>query len=895
MRGRSFIFIRLLFAALILFVPACGGGGGGGGTPGDTVKQLENSIKLETESLLPKQISDDIYSSITSESSDPNYEQKLGQIDQKLDELTTAIEDANNTALKVKMKPNGSGIETLEKLTLNDFREKTRIIRETLNGIFGDISSSGRKLFLESGMGYGRSVSLEGGISGELGLGIFAELKAYGGGGVSIVHDFLHFQTAYSTFTVCGVDVGLGIGPGISFGAGASIGVSGGESWILGFSENIEESTKYPRVGVQVGPVISAQLGLGLELGVDVGYWQEIEEEQHNFSYVDQCFGLLASSNFGKLKAIFYSVGLNGEISTSGKLSAAMKLGTIGTRTLGLHKLVSFKNGSGKLDAIYAGLNMAINIITNKDGGVIITPSPVAFPAAATAILYGLLADINSPTDVTGLTASTLSASQIDLSWNSSTDDIGIAGYKIYRDGTLIGRSDIATYTDTGLAAATQYCYTIAAYDAAGNESGPSIQDCETTIAIPMAPTATVTNPADGSNYNEGDTVAFTGSGSDPEDGTLTGSFLVWTSSMDGQIGTGISVSTTTLSVGTHTITLTATDSDGATGTDSVNITNASQETTPDSWSTKTPMPTARSRVASSTVNGKIYVIGGEDGSGSFLSTVEEYDPATDSWTTKTPMPTARSRVASSTVNGKIYVIGGEDGSGSFLSTVEEYDPTTNIWSTKTAMPTGFITAGITSNVVNEKIYVLRGSFGPGPATVDEYDPVTDMWTAMSSGSVPRYFFSSRVVNGKIYVIGGQYPYDLDVVNEYDPTTDTWTNCGGICTPMPTARMATTSVVRGKIYAIGGHAMGYQLDERGLVYNNTPSYLNMVEEYDPTTDSWTTKTPMPTARIALAISSVNDKIYVIGGTNSLANNKIMWYEGTVSGSTTVEEYTPPTP
>ncbi len=86
-------------------------------------------------------------------------------------------------------------------------------------------------------------------------------------------------------------------------------------------------------------------------------------------------------------------------------------------------------------------------------------------------------------------------------------------------------------------------------------------------------PTVTITSPADGSTFNKGDTITFTGSATDPEDGALTGSSLVWTSSIDGQIGTGESFTKNDLSVGTHTITLTATDSEGATGTASVTIT----------------------------------------------------------------------------------------------------------------------------------------------------------------------------------------------------------------------------------------------------------------------------------------------------------------------------------
>jgi hypothetical protein len=75
-------------------------------------------------------------------------------------------------------------------------------------------------------------------------------------------------------------------------------------------------------------------------------------------------------------------------------------------------------------------------------------------------------------------------------------------------------------------------------------------------------------------------------------------------------------------------------------------------------------------------VNGKIYAIGGvKSGGADHVSQVEEYDPATDTWTRVADIPTARSGVATSAVNGKIYAIGGWVGTGSPISTVEEYEP----------------------------------------------------------------------------------------------------------------------------------------------------------------------------------------------------------------------------
>ncbi len=84
-------------------------------------------------------------------------------------------------------------------------------------------------------------------------------------------------------------------------------------------------------------------------------------------------------------------------------------------------------------------------------------------------------------------------------------------------------------------------------------------------------PDVTITVPIDGATFASGATINFAGTATDAEDGDLTAS-LVWTSSIDGQIGTGGSFSAV-LSDGAHSITAEATDSGGATGSDSIGIT----------------------------------------------------------------------------------------------------------------------------------------------------------------------------------------------------------------------------------------------------------------------------------------------------------------------------------
>jgi len=76
-----------------------------------------------------------------------------------------------------------------------------------------------------------------------------------------------------------------------------------------------------------------------------------------------------------------------------------------------------------------------------------------------------------------------VSSSQIKLSWNASTDNVGVTGYDVYRGGTLIATSLTTSYSDSGLSASTTYTYTVAAFDAAENTSAQSASASATTSA----------------------------------------------------------------------------------------------------------------------------------------------------------------------------------------------------------------------------------------------------------------------------------------------------------------------------------------------------------------------------------------------------------------------------
>jgi len=91
--------------------------------------------------------------------------------------------------------------------------------------------------------------------------------------------------------------------------------------------------------------------------------------------------------------------------------------------------------------------------------------------------------DTSAPSTPGSPSASALSSSQISLSWTASSDNVGVAGYNVFRNGTQMGTATGSTYQDTGLSPSTTYVYTVQAYDAAGNISSHSSGGSATTQA----------------------------------------------------------------------------------------------------------------------------------------------------------------------------------------------------------------------------------------------------------------------------------------------------------------------------------------------------------------------------------------------------------------------------
>src|SRR6267143_3484655 len=184
-------------------------------------------------------------------------------------------------------------------------------------------------------------------------------------------------------------------------------------------------------------------------------------------------------------------------------------------------------------------------------------------------------ADTTPPSMPTGLTVTAAGSTGANLSWNASTDNVGVTGYIVSRDGIEAGTTATTTYAETGLSPGVTYSYSVAARDAAGNRSNASPN-----ATFNIADTTPPTTPT-------GLTATVAGS---------TGANLSWNASTDNVgvtayilLRNGVQVATpatttyadTGLSVGTYSYTVAARDAAGNISANSASVSVTLADTTP--------------------------------------------------------------------------------------------------------------------------------------------------------------------------------------------------------------------------------------------------------------------------------------------------------------------------
>ena len=210
--------------------------------------------------------------------------------------------------------------------------------------------------------------------------------------------------------------------------------------------------------------------------------------------------------------------------------------------------------------------------------------------------------DTQKPTTPTNLTATAVSSSQVNLAWTAAIDNIGVTGYRVYRNGTQINTATTTSYVDTGLQASTTYTYTLAAYDATGNQSSQSASVSVTTSAPDTTPpTVVISAPTSGAIVSNVVTVSATATDNISVTGVqfkLDGVNLGAESAIAPY---SVSWNTKTTTNGTHTLTAVARDAAGNTKTStaiSVSVNNVA-----DTMAPTTPANLAATAVSSSQIN----------------------------------------------------------------------------------------------------------------------------------------------------------------------------------------------------------------------------------------------------------------------------------------------------
>ncbi|XP_071781424.1 kelch-like protein 23 [Centroberyx gerrardi] len=243
---------------------------------------------------------------------------------------------------------------------------------------------------------------------------------------------------------------------------------------------------------------------------------------------------------------------------------------------------------------------------------------------------------------------------------------------------------------------------------------------------------------------------------------------------------------------------------------------------TSNTWVQGKDMPDhARESYSVSLLGANIYVSGGyRTNTVEALDTVSIYSCDYDEWTEGCPMITARYYHCSVALHGCIYAIGGYRGGAPERET-EFYDPLKKSWFSVANMIQGVGNA--TACVMADKIYVTGGHYGyRGSCTYEKiqvYRPDIDEWSIITISPHPEYGLCSVSLNDKLYLVGGQ----TTVADCYDSEGNEWRPIS----VMKERRMECGAVViNGCIYVTGGYSY------------SKGTYLQSIEKYDPTLDSW---------------------------------------------------------
>ncbi len=289
----------------------------------------------------------------------------------------------------------------------------------------------------------------------------------------------------------------------------------------------------------------------------------------------------------------------------------------------------------------------------------------------------------------------------------------------------------------------------------------------------------------------------------------------------------------------------------------SLGVIGAPVVTTLPRWEARTPLTSARSRLAGAVLGETLYALGGEGQDGETLDLVTAYDLRVNQWADAPALPEPVANLAAAALDGHIYVAGGSRTDATGTTTIYDsfwrYAPGDEEWTRLTVLPQPVAGAALVAD--QEALYLLGGwdgeqmrsdiwRFAPEGTASTEGN-----WELIDRMDVPRAFFGAAMLGQDIYVVGGyDGQHDLDTASVYSLATKRWRELP----PLSVPRSGHALVYDGlAIFALGG---GW----------HTP--VSTHERYDPATGLWSNfASPVEDEWRHLAAVAQGERVHLLGG------------------------------
>ena len=288
--------------------------------------------------------------------------------------------------------------------------------------------------------------------------------------------------------------------------------------------------------------------------------------------------------------------------------------------------------------------------------------------------------------------------------------------------------------------------------------------------------------------------------------------------------------------------TVTARENASLTGETSRMIFNTNSQS---EWVYTTPMQEARKNSSVTTLDGKIYVLGGQNAAGS-LKSFAAYDTEKKTWETLPDYPGTETGICKAAMfpyNNEIYVVGGQTDTGAaakLLKSVYVFNTDTKQWQKKADMAEGRTNAAYA--VSKDSLYLWTKAGTTDKAEI--YNIKTDTWETAVMPDTSSIIDAASVDN-RVFVLkeDGEKMY----WQEYLPEDNAFEDAGTACPFAPSGKYQASAVIRGKIYMV------------------KEAETKEVLVYDAYADEWSQISAMNLTKKDSTLAACGNGLYSIGG------------------------------